>query len=196
MNYIDHSPSILKETANGIVAVNLIDDMFEQRQINLVSQIDADVVNSTINQMRYLARINPDAAITLYINSPGGSVSDGLALYDVMKSLPCPVNTVCMGMAASMASLLFVAGAHREMLPHSRLMVHDPLISGGLGGSALSIKAVSDDLMRTREIAATILSENTGLSMEEVYQLTSKDTYLEAEEAIEHGFADAIVTSI
>ncbi len=113
-----------------------------------------------------------------------------------MQAVSCPIHTVCLGMAASMAALLFIAGDQREMLPHSRVMIHDPLIGGGIGGSALSVKARADDLMRIRDITAQVISQHTGMNLEEVFELTAKDTYFEAEEAIANGMADRIITSL
>lgn len=123
-------------------------------------------------------------------------MQSGLALYDVMQTVSCPVRTVCLGMAASMAALLFIAGDGRQMLPHSRVMIHDPLIGGGLGGSALSVKARADDLMRIRDITAGVIARHTGMTLEQVFALTASDTYFEAGEAVETGLADRIVTSL
>lgn len=107
-------------------------------------------------QLRWLERENPSAEITLLISSPGGDVHSGLALYDVMRSLSCPIRTVCMGTAASMAAILFAAGSRREILPHGRVMIHDPLISNGSGGSALQVQAVSNRLLESRRELCTI----------------------------------------
>ena len=119
-------------------------------------------------------------------------VQSGLALYDVMRAISCPVRTVCIGTAASMAALLFVAGDRRDMLPHSRVMIHDPLI-GSMGGSALSVKARADDLMRIRDITAAVIAEHTGMTLDQVFQLTAQDTYFEAEAAVEAGLADRVI---
>ena len=113
-----------------------------------------------------------------------------------MQAIRCPVRTVCVGTAASMAALLFAAGKRREMLPHARLMIHDPLIAGGIGGSALHIDSVSRDLMRTRETTAQLLAKHSGHTLEEVYEKTAKDTYFEAEEAVAWGLADRVAHEI
>lgn len=186
------TPQVIEDTAAGKMTTRIVDEMFRDREVNCIGEIDADLTYSLCLQLRYLAKQDPDAEITLYINSPGGEVSSGLAVYDVMKSISCPVRTVCTGMAASMASILFMAGDQRDMLPHSQLMIHDPLV-GSIGGSALSVKAKSDSLMRTREITANIISKCTGHSLEEVYEATAHDTYFEAEEAVEWGLADSII---
>lgn len=118
-----------------------------------------------------------------------------MALYDVMQAVSCPVRTVCVGLAASMAALLFVSGKRRDMLPHSRLMIHDPLILR-TGGSALKLKAVSDDLMETRQIIAQVISNHSGKPLEEVLAKTATDSYFRAEEAVAFGLADRVVTSL
>lgn len=131
----------------------------------------------------------------MFIDSPGGLVDAGMAIYDAMKLLTCPVTTVCTGLAASMAAVLFISGKHRRMLPHSRLMLHDPLISE-TGGSALRLKSISEDLMETRKIIAGIVSEHSNLSVDEVLAKTSSDTYFRAEEAVRLGLADGISESV
>lgn len=186
-------PNVVTETCNGKAATRIIDEMFAEREINCIGVIDADLVNSLCLQLRYLAKQDAEAQIVMYINSPGGEVSSGLALLDTMRAISCPVRTVCTGMAASMASLLFMVGAQRDMLPHSQIMIHDPLISGGLGGSALSIKAASENLMRTREITAEVIAQSTGHSIEEVFEATGYDHYFEAREAIAWGLADRVI---
>ena len=190
------TPNILRETSAGIFAFSIVDEMLDAREIELCGHVDAEVVNSLIRQLRYLQKQDAQAEVTLFINSPGGEVSSGLALYDVMQAISCPIRTVCLGMAASMGALLFMSGDTREMLPHSRLMIHDPLIQGGISGSALSVKAAADNLMRTREITGQIIAKHTGKSLEEVLATTASDTYFEAEEAVAFGLADRVVTTL
>lgn len=190
------TPNILKETCYGIDHYSIQDDMLAKREIECIGEINAESVNSMISQIMYLARQDKDKEITIYINSPGGSVSSGLALYDVMQAISCPIRTVCIGLAASMGALLFASGDKREMLPHARIMIHDPLIQGGLGGNALSIKSLSDDLMRTREITGQILAKHTKKPLEEIYKKTATDSYFYAEEAVAYGLADTIITEL
>lgn len=149
-----------------------------------------------IRGLLYLQREDPAAPITLYINSPGGEVQSGLALYDAMQAVSCPIHTVCLGMAASMGALLFIAGDEREILPHSRIMIHDPLIGSGVGGTALSVKARADDLMRIRDIIASVIARHSGMPIERVFELTASDTYFEAKEAVEAGLADRVITKL
>lgn len=191
-----YQPQIIRETAEGLNRLDVRDEMLSRRELELTSAIDAASCATVIRGLLYLQRTDPNAAVTLYINSPGGEVQSGLALYDVMQAVSCPIHTVCLGMAASMAALLFIAGDERRMLPHSRIMIHDPLIGGGLGGSALSVKARADDLMRIRDITAGVISRHTGMPLERVFELTAQDTYFEAEDAVEAGLADRIVTSL
>ncbi len=179
----------------GYHLIPIQDEMLSHREVELVGEVDADSANALIRQLRYLQREDPGAWVTLYINSPGGSVDSGMALYDVMQAVSCPIRTVCVGLAASMAALLFVSGAERGMLPHSRLMIHDPLIVQ-TGGSALKLKAVSDDLMETRQIIARVIAEHSGKSTDEVLAKTASDSYFRAEEAIEFGLADQIITGL
>lgn len=189
-------PMIVKETYNGLSCYNIQDEMLMNREIECVGEINSESVNSLIAQIRYLYHQDQEKEITMYINSPGGEVSSGLALYDVMKAVKCPIHTVCIGTAASMGAILFVSGDNRDILPHGRVMIHDPLISGGVGGSALRIKCLGDDLMRTREITGKILAEHTGKTLDEIYEKTAVDSYFYADEAVEFGLADRIIENL
>ena len=187
-----YSPQITQETALGLERFDMRDEMLACRELELCGPVDAESAADIIRGLRHLQKADPAAPITLFINSPGGEVQSGLALYDVMRAISCPVRTVCIGTAASMAALLFVAGDRRDMLPHSRVMIHDPLI-GSMGGSALSVKAHADDLMRIRDITAAVIAEHTGMTLDQVFQLTAQDTYFEAEAAVEAGLADRVI---
>lgn len=189
------TPCVLKETSGGYSSVRVVDEMFAVREIECVGDIDREMANSMCLQLRYLERLDSEGQITIVINSPGGSVADGLAIYDVMQAIACPIRTVCLGMAASMGALLFVSGDQRDMLPHSQVMVHDPLVTGLARTSALALKAQSDSLLRIREISAEILARHTGHTLEEVFEKTSQDSYFEAEEAVAWGLADRVITT-
>jgi ATP-dependent Clp protease, protease subunit len=192
-----YQPQIIRETAEGLNRLDIRDDMLTNRELELTCGVNADSCAAVIRGLLYLQRQDANAPVTLYINSPGGEVQSGLALYDVMQAVSCPVRTVCLGMAASMGALLFIAGDERWMLPHSRIMIHDPLIGGtGLAGSALSVKARADDLMRIRSITASVIARHTGMSLERVFELTANDTYFDAERAVEAGLSDRIVTTL
>lgn len=189
-------PAVLRETSEGLSRCGIPDIMLQRREVECVGEIDREAVYCLALQLRYLAAEDGKSEIAMYINSPGGSVSDGLALYDVMRALPCPVRTVCLGTAASMAALLFASGSRRDILPHARVMIHDPLITGNLAGSALKLDAIARDLMRTRETMARILSQHTGRTLEEVYTKTATDSFFSAEEAVAWGLADNIITTL
>lgn len=191
-----YQPQIIRETAEGLNRLDIRDEMLDQRVLELMTSVDAESCAVVIRGLLHLQRQNPTAPITLYINSPGGEVQSGLALYDVMQAVSCPIRTVCLGMAASMGALLFIAGDEREILPHSPVMIHDPLIGAGAGGSALSVKARADDLMRIRDITAGVIARHSGMSIERVFELTASDTYFEAEEAVEAGLADRVITRL
>ncbi len=193
MSTLSYSPQIMQETALGLERFDIKDEMLACRELELCGPVDADSVAELIRGMRHLQRVDPAAPVTLFINSPGGEVQSGLALYDVMKAVSCPVRTVCLGLAASMAALLFIAGDTRDILPHGRVMIHDPLVGGGIGGSALSVKARADDLMRIRDITAQVIAEHTGMELERVFELTARDTYFEAEQAVRAHLADKVI---
>lgn len=190
------TPHIIKESSEGTTYCPIQDELFNtRRSVEVVGEITRESVYSLILQLRYLHQAGPEKEITMYINSPGGSVADGLALYDVMEGISCPVHTVCVGMAASMGALLFAAGDTRDMLPHATVMIHDPLTTG-IQGSALSVEEASKRLMETREITASILSKHTGHSMEEVYEKTRRDSYFNAQEAVDWHLADRIIKEL
>ena len=185
-----YSPQITQETALGLERFDMRDEMLACRELELCGPVDAESVADIIRGLRHLQKADPATPITLFINSPGGEVQSGLALYDVMSAISCPVRTVCLGLAASMAALLFIAGDTRDMLPHSRVMIHDPLIGGaGVGGSALSVK-------RIRDITAQVIAEHTGMPLERVFELTARDTYFEAEEAVAAHLADRVIREL
>ena len=196
MDLVNITPCIIRETSRGIQALPIQDEMLARREIECVGPIDECTTYSLCQQLRHLAYEDPSDTITIYFNSPGGEVQSGLAIYDVMQAIPCPVRTICLGMAASMAALLFVAGDERLMLPHARVMIHDPLISGGVGGSALELQTVAKNIMRTREITAEVISRHSGHTLEEVFEMTSHDAWFEAPAAVEWGLADKVITQL
>lgn len=196
MNPYLTTPHIIRETAEGTTYCPIQDELFSvHRSVEVVGEITRESVYSLILQLRYLCHADPEKEVIMYINSPGGSVCDGLALYDVMAAVSCPVRTVCVGMAASMGALLFAAGDMREMLPHAEVMIHDPLVTG-MSGSALAVEESCRRLMGIRQITAEILSRHTGHTVEEIYEKTRQDSYFNATEAVEWGLADRIITRI
>ena len=193
---IIYLPSVYRETAGGEIRHGIVDEMFARRELVCIGEIDRDLVNALILQLRHLQHEDPDGEIAIFIDSPGGAVSSGLALYDVMQAVSCPIRTVCLGTAASMAALLFLSGDVREMLPHSTVMIHDPLIPGGVGGSALELRSVADKIMHTREVTAQVIAKHTGRSLDEVLAATARDAWFDANEAVAWGLADRIVETI
>ena len=187
------TPNITKETCEGTACIPIQDALFRRREIYCTGEIDTESANSIIVQLHYLALEDPGKEITIYINSPGGEVSSGLAMYDAMQAVSCPVKTVCVGMAASMAAVLFCSGAKREILPHARILIHDPVISGSIGGSALKLDSVAKDLMQTRETMGRILAKHTGHSLEDVLSKTAMNSYFNASEAVAWGLADRVI---
>ena len=186
-------PNIIRETSEGLNQIPIQDILFQRREVECIGEITEDSVAALILQLRYLHHEAPEQEITMYINSPGGEVSSGLALYDVMKAIQCPIRTVCVGTAASMAAILFLSGDKRDMLAHSKVMIHDPLIPDGIGGSALKVDAVARNLMQTRQTIANIISRHTGKSLEDVLAKTASDSYFDAEQAVKWGLADRII---
>lgn len=191
-------PAIIKESSSGFLRCGIQDELFLSREIECIGEVTQASAYALILQLRYLQRQAPQEEVTMYINSPGGEVTSGLALYDVMQAVSCPIRSVCVGQASSIAALLFMSGekGRRDMLPHSRIMIHDPLIAGGMGGSALRMDAVAKDLMKARETAASIIAGHTGHTLEEVYEKTGTDTYFDASEATAWGMADRIIQKI
>lgn len=196
MNQMFETPHILRETSEGYYTLELLDEMLARREVECVGEISDPMVYSLCRQLRHLQREDPQAEVTLFINSPGGEVRSGLALYDVMQAVSCPIRTVCLGKAASMGALLFAAGDRREILPHGQVMIHDPLLLGGLGGSALEVQEASKSLLKTRRILCEILARHTHRSLKEIYRKTAKDSWFDAQEAVAFGLADRIVEEI
>ena len=186
-------PTIIRETSEGTARIPIADIMFQRREIWLTGEITSEVADAVIAQILHLDAEDPDAEITLYIDSPGGSVTAGLSIYDVMQAVSADIHTVCVGTAASMAAVLFAAGDRREILRHGEVMIHDPLVSGGISGSALTVQDKSDRLMAKRKVLSGILAEHTCKSVKQIYKVTAKDTYFGAEEAVAFGLADAVI---
>ena len=186
-------PTIIRETSEGTARIPIADIMFQRREIWLTGEITSEVADAVIAQILHLDAEDPDAEITMYIDSPGGSVTAGLSIYDVMQAVSADIHTVCVGTAASMAAVLFAAGDRREILRHGEVMIHDPLVSGGISGSALTVQDKSNRLMDKRKLLCGILAQHTGKSVKQIYKVTAKDTYFGAEEAVAFGLADSIV---
>lgn len=189
--------NILKETVRGTDCIKIEDELLSRREIFLTEEVNAETSNELIKQLMYLERQDSGKEITLYINSPGGEVISGLAVYDLISLMKSPVRTVCTGTAASMGAILFLAGKKREMLPHTRLMIHDPSFGGSIGGKkSHELRHELEKLDEVREALAKIIAEKTGRPLEEIYDVTSDDTFYSAEEAITFGLATGIMKGV
>ena len=186
-------PYVVEQTNRGERSYDIFSRLLNDRIVFLGEEVNATTASLVVAQLLYLEAQDPDKEIQLYINSPGGEVSSGLAMYDAMQAVSCPVKTVCVGMAASMAAVLFASGAKREILPHARILIHDPVISGSIGGSALKLDSVAKDLMQTRETMGRILAKHTGHSLEDVLSKTATNSYFNASEAVAWGLADRVI---
>ena len=185
-------PTIIENTGHGERAYDIYSRLLKERIIFLGTPINDEVANNVMAQMIFLEYENPEKDITLYINSPGGYVSAGLAIYDTMQHIRPNVATICVGDSISMAAILLAAGTKgkRYALPHSRIMLHQP--SGAVTGQSTDIQVHAKELVRTREMLTTIIAEHSGRSIAEVREKTERDFFLTPEEALEFGVIDEI----
>ena len=188
-------PYVVEQSPRGERSYDIYSRLLNERIVFLGEPIDDAVANTVVAQLLHLESVDPDKDISLYINSPGGSVSAGLAIYDTMQYIKCDVSTICIGMAASMGAFLLSSGAKgkRIALPNSEIMIHQPLISGGLSGQCTDIKIASDHLVRVRQKMNEILAENTGKPLEVIERDTERDNYMYAAEAKEYGLIDKVI---
>ncbi|MCQ2564538.1 MAG: ATP-dependent Clp endopeptidase proteolytic subunit ClpP [Clostridia bacterium] len=185
-------PMVIDQVGNTERSYDIYSRLLEDRIVFLSGEIDDNVANTVVAQLIYLEGKNPDKDIFMYINSPGGSVSAGLAIYDTMQYIKCDVSTICIGMAASMAAVILSSGAKgkRICLPHSEVMIHQPL--GGTQGQASDIEIHAKHIQRTRDTLNKILADNTGKSVEEIAKDTDRDNFLDAKQALKYGLVDKI----
>ena len=188
-------PYVVEQTGRGERSYDIFSRLLNDRIVMLSDQVDDTTASLVIAQLLYLEGQDPEKDIDLYINSPGGSITAGMAIYDTMQYIRCDVSTICLGMAASMGAFLLSSGAKgkRFARPNSEIMIHQPLIGGGLSGQCTDIKIHSDHLVRTREKLNRILSENTGKSIEQINIDTERDNYLTAQQAMEYGLIDKVI---
>jgi ATP-dependent Clp protease protease subunit len=186
-------PMVVENTGRGERAYDLYSRLLKDRIIILGSEIDEDVANTIVAELLFLEAEDPDKDIHFYINSPGGLVTAGLAIYDTMQYIKPDIVTICVGQAASMAAVLLAAGAKgkRFTLPHSRIMIHQPL--GGAQGQATDIEIQAKEILRIRDILNQIISDHTGQPIERVEKDTDRDFYMSPEEALEYGIIDEIL---
>ena len=185
-------PMVVEQTNRGERSYDIYSRLLEDRVIFLCDEVNDATASLVVAQLLFLEAKDPDKDINLYINSPGGSVSAGLAIYDTMNFIKCDVSTTCIGMAASMGAFLLSSGTKgkRIALPNSEIMIHQPL--GGAKGQATDIKIQAELILRTRDNLNRILAENTGRSIEEIARDTERDNFMTAKQALEYGLIDKI----
>jgi ATP-dependent Clp protease protease subunit len=185
---------VVEQTSRGERAYDIYSRLLEDRIIFLGGPINDSVANLVVAQMLFLESKDPKADISLYINSPGGEVYSGLAIYDTMQYIRCDVSTICVGLAASMAAVLLAAGTKgkRFALPYSRIMIHQPL--GGARGQATDIEIHAREILRVRDSLNSILYKHTGQPLEEIQKNTERDNFMSAEEALKFGLVDGVMT--
>ena len=186
---------VIEQSSRGERAYDIYSRLLKDRIIFMGEQVQDDMANIVIAQMLFLESEDPDKDINLYLNSPGGVTTSGLAIYDTMQYIKPDITTICMGQAASMGALLLAAGAKgkRYALPHSRIMIHQPL--GGMQGQATDIDIHAKEILKTRDTLNDILAEHTGQDIEKIRKDTERDFFMSSEEAREYGIVDKIITT-
>lgn len=188
-------PIVVEQTPRGERSYDIFSRLLKERVVFMVGPVEDQVANLVVAQLLYLESENPDKDISLYINTPGGSVTAGLSIYDTIQFIKPHVNTLCVGQAASMGALLLAAGTHgkRHILPHSRVMIHQPL--GGYQGQATDIDIHAREILATRDRLNQILAHHTGQELEKVREDTERDYFMSAEAAVEYGICDRVVAN-
>ena len=186
-------PTVIENTGRGERSYDIYSRLLKERIIFLGDEIDDAAANLVIAQLLYLESIDPKADISLYINSPGGSVSAGMAIYDTMQFIRCDVSTICVGMAASMGAFLLAGGTKgkRYALPNAEVMIHQPL--GSTSGQATDVRIAAEHILQTKQRLCRLLSENTGKSMDQIEADCERDNWKTAQEALEYGLIDKVV---
>ena len=190
-------PTVIEQSGRGERAFDIYSRLLKERIIFLVGPVNDHTANLVVAQLLFLESENPDKDIYFYINSPGGSVTAGMSIYDTMKFIKPDVQTLCLGQAASMGAFLLSAGTKgkRFALPNSRVMIHQPLISGGLGGQASDIEIHARELLKLKEKLNQMLAEHTGKSLEQIERDTDRDNFMSAQEAADYGLIDKVITN-
>ena len=190
-------PYVIEQTSKGERSYDIFSRLLKDRIIFLGEDVNATTASLVVAQLLFLESEDPDKEINLYINSPGGSVTDGLAIVDTMNYIKCPVSTTCIGLAASFGAVLLANGekGKRYATPNAEILIHQPLIGGhGITGQTTDIKIHAENMIKTRERLNKILSDRTGKPLEQIMQDTERDHYMTAEEALEYGLIDEILT--
>lgn len=189
-------PYVIEQTGRGERSYDIFSRLLSDRIIFLGEEVSDASASVIIAQMLFLESQEPDKDISFYINSPGGSVTAGLAIYDTMQYITCDVSTICMGLAASFGAFLLAGGTRgkRFALPNAEIMIHQPAVSGGIKGPASDIKIMSDYMQKSKRQLNRILAENTGHSIEEIEAATDRDNFMSADEALAYGLIDSIIS--
>ena len=190
-------PTVIEQSGRGERAFDIYSRLLKERIIFLVGPVNDHTANLVVAQLLFLESENPDKDIYFYINSPGGSVSVGMSIFDTMNFIKPDVQTLCLGQAASMGAFLLSAGAKgkRFALPNSRIMIHQPLISGGLGGQASDIEIHARELIKLKEKLNNLLAKHTGQPLEKIERDTDRDNFMSAQTAMEYGLIDKVITN-
>ena len=189
-------PYVIEQTSRGERSYDIFSRLLKDRIIFLAEDVNATSASLVVAQLLFLESEDPDKEINLYINSPGGSITDGMAIVDTINYIKCPVSTICVGMAASMGAVLLASGAKgkRYATPNAEILIHQPLIGGGgLSGQTTEIKIHADHMVRTREKLNKLLSDRTGQNLETIEKDTERDNYMTAQQALEYGLIDGIL---
>lgn len=189
-------PYVVEQTSKGERSYDIFSRLLKDRIIFLAEDVNSASASLVVAQLLFLESEDPDKEISLYINSPGGSITDGMAIVDTINYIKCPVSTICVGMAASMGAVLLASGqkGKRYATPNAEILIHQPLIGGGgISGQATEIKIHADHMIRTREKLNKLLSDRTGQSLETIMKDTERDNYMTAEEALKYGLIDGIL---
>lgn len=188
-------PTVLENTGRGERAYDIYSRLLKERIIMVNGPVEDTMANLIVAQLLFLAAESAEREINLYISSPGGVISAGLAIYDTMRSLPCPVSTTCVGYAASFGTILLLAGdkGRRRALPHARIHMHQPLIQGGIGGQATDIDIHAREILYTRDVINGIIQDHTGQTLERIRHDTERDFFLSAQEAMAYGIIDEVL---
>jgi ATP-dependent Clp protease, protease subunit len=188
-------PTVIETTGRGERAYDIFSRLLRERIIMVNGQIEETMANLVVAQLLFLAAEDSKREINVYVNSPGGSVTAGLAIYDTMRILPCPVATTCVGFAASFGTVVLMAGDRglRRSLPHARIHIHQPLIAGGISGQATDIDIQAREILHTRDVLNGIIQHHTGQSLERIRRDTERDFFMSAPEAVEYGIIDEVL---
>lgn len=189
---------IMLKSCSGVQTVSLESRLLADRKVYIQGEIDDEMACGFEMQIQYLLSEDPEKPIDIYINTPGGSVAAGLHMYDVLKSIRADTTIWCRGTTASMGAIILAGGQkqRRLILPHSKVMIHEPLIAGNVGGSATSIQRTAESIMETKRITVELLAADTGRSKAEIEQAIAFDNYMNAQQAVDFGIADKVVSTL